>query len=571
MNLSIFMLIFYFLFSLGLLLFMFSLMFIFYGQVYFFEWEIFSLNSVELIYVVLLDWISLFFMSFVVIISSMVVYYSKVYMMMELSKNRFILLVLLFVMSMMLMIMSPNMISILLGWDGLGLVSFCLVIYYQNVKSYNAGMVTVLSNRVGDVAILMCIAWMLNFGSWNFFIYLDYMKFSWLYLIIGLMVILASITKSAQIPFSAWLPAAMAAPTPVSALVHSSTLVTAGVYLMFRFFDFFFSTFLFNWLLLLGVLTMFMSGISANYEFDMKKIIALSTLSQLGLMMSVLSLGFQELALFHLLMHAFFKALLFLCAGVIIHNFKNFQDIRYMGNLKKFMPLTSSYFLVSSMSLCGVPFLSGFYSKDIILEMFSMMSFNLFIYIIFYLSMGLTICYSIRLYFYCFLLSHNFFSLFNLNNEDLVMMKSMLLLLLMSVLMGSLFMWVVFNYLNFIYLSKIMKFMVFYMMMGGLLIGIFISLNFNYLKSFNFKNFFINKMWFLSILTVYGLNYKMMNISLMVIKFLDFGWLEYLVSLNIYKNLVILMEIFQDIQKNLLKIFMLLFMFWVIFFYMMII
>nr|QNE86004.1 NADH dehydrogenase subunit 5 [Molanna angustata] len=571
MNLSFYMLIFNFLFMIGFLMFIFSLVFIFYNWVYFFEWEIFSLNSVELVYVVLLDWVSLFFMSFVVIISSMVVYYSKIYMMSEMNKNRFILLVLLFVLSMMLMIMSPNMISILLGWDGLGLVSFCLVIYYQNVKSYNAGMVTVLSNRVGDVAILMCIAWMLNFGGWNFFIYLNYMKFNWLYMMIGVLVILASITKSAQIPFSAWLPAAMAAPTPVSALVHSSTLVTAGVYLMFRFFDFFFDSFLFSCLLLLGVMTMFMSGISANYEFDMKKIIALSTLSQLGLMMSVLSLGFQELALFHLLMHAFFKALLFLCAGVIIHNFKNFQDIRYMGNIKKFMPLTSSYFLVSSMSLCGVPFLSGFYSKDIILEMFSMMSFNLFIYVVFYFSMGLTICYSVRLYLYCFLMSSNFFSLFNLNSEDLVMMKSMFLLLMMSVVMGSFFMWLVFNYLSFIYLSKIMKFMVFYMMMGGMFIGIFISLNFSYLKNFNFKNFFINKMWFLSVLTVYGLNYKMMGVSFMVIKFLDFGWLEYLVSLNIYKNLFILIQIFQYMQKNLLKIFMLLFMFWIIFFYMMII
>nr|YP_010586388.1 NADH dehydrogenase subunit 5 [Molannodes epaphos]UZZ44176.1 NADH dehydrogenase subunit 5 [Molannodes epaphos] len=567
MYLSWYLIIFGILLVSGIFLFFLSILFIFNNWVIFIEWEIFSLNSIELVYVMLFDWISLIFMSFVVVISSMVVYYSKSYMGQDINKNRFILLVLLFVMSMMLMIVSPNMVSILLGWDGLGLVSFCLVIYYQNVSSYNAGMLTVLSNRVGDVAILMCIAWMLNFGGWNFFLYLNLMGFSLFFILIGGLVILASITKSAQIPFSAWLPAAMAAPTPVSALVHSSTLVTAGVYLMIRFFVLFEGSFLLNWVLLLGMMTMFMSGISANYEFDMKKIIALSTLSQLGLMMSILGLGFQDLALFHLLMHAFFKALLFLCAGVMIHSFKNFQDIRFMGNVVKYLPLTSSFFLISNLSLCGVPFLSGFYSKDLILEMSSMMSFNLFVYVIFYISMGLTICYSVRLYYYCFMISNNFFSLVNLNGEDYVMMKSMLLLLISSVVMGSVFFWFVLNYLNFIYLSNFMKFLIFYMMLGGVMIGSFITFNFKFLLGFWFSNLFIGKMWFLSILSVYGMNYKILEFSNFMVKILDFGWWEYLVSVNIYKNLMLVILVVQKIQKNLLKIFMLLFIFWILFFY----
>lgn len=142
------------------------------------------------------------------------------------------------------------------------------------------------------------------------------------------LVVLAAITKRAQIPFSSWLPAAIAAPTPVSALVHSSTLVTAGVYLLIRFRFLLNNSTIFYALLLFGNLTIFMAGLGANYEMDLKKIIALSTLRQLGLIMGILSLGFYKMAFFHLLTHALFKALLFLCAGVLIHNIINFQDIR---------------------------------------------------------------------------------------------------------------------------------------------------------------------------------------------------------------------------------------------------
>lgn len=178
-------------------------------------------------------------------------------------------------------------------------------------------------------------------------------------------IILAAITKRAQIPFSAWLPAAMAAPTPVSALVHSSTLVTAGVYLLVRF-NYLLSL---NWyVFFIGVLTIFMSGLGANYENDLKKIIALSTLRQLGLIMMSLGLGFYELAFFHLITHAIFKSLLFLCAGVFIHSIGDTQDIRILGGLIISCPVTSFYFIGASIALCGFPFLSGFYSRDIILE-----------------------------------------------------------------------------------------------------------------------------------------------------------------------------------------------------------
>jgi NADH-ubiquinone oxidoreductase chain 5 len=210
----------------------------------------------------------------------------------------------------------------------------------------------------------------------------------------------AAMTKRAQIPFSAWLPAAIAAPTPVSALVHSSTLVTAGVYLLVRFRNLLNYMFIMKILLLLGGLTIFMAGLGANFEFDLKKIIALSTLRQLGLIIIILSIGYADLAYFHLLAHALFKALLFMCAGVIIHIVKNFQDIRYMGALIFQIPFTIRIFNVANLALCGFPFLAGFYSKDIILEISSIEIISVIIYFLYFFSTGLTVCYSLRLIYY---------------------------------------------------------------------------------------------------------------------------------------------------------------------------
>lgn len=336
----------------------------------------------------LFDWIRLIFISFVLLISSLVIFYSNQYIAEDFNINRFILLVLIFVISIIILIISPNLIRILLGWDGLGLVSYCLVIYFQNIKSYNAGMLTALSNRIGDVALLLAIAWILNYGSWNYIFYLDIIKNNFEIIIIGGLVILAAMTKRAQIPFSSWLPAAIAAPTPVSALVHSSTLVTAGVYLLIRFNILLENSTLGQFLLLISGITIFIAGLGANFEFDLKKIIALSTLSQLGLIIRILSIGFYKLAFFHLLTHALFKALLFICAGVIIHNTKNAQDIRFIGNLRIRIPLTCRCFNVANLALCGLPFLAGFYSKDLILETVMLSYINFFSFFLFFFLLG---------------------------------------------------------------------------------------------------------------------------------------------------------------------------------------
>nr|WGM81124.1 NADH dehydrogenase subunit 5 [Pseudocoladenia dea] len=566
---------FFFLFMFMLLNFFMMMYFMFNNIVIFMEWELVSLNSTNITMSLLLDWMSLLFMMFVSLISSSVIYYSKSYMSLELNLNRFIILVLLFIMSMILLIISPNIISILLGWDGLGLVSYCLVIYYQNFKSYNAGMLTALMNRVGDVFILMIISWMLNYGSWNYIFYLNFMSNDYSMSIIGSMIIIAAMTKSAQIPFSSWLPAAMAAPTPVSALVHSSTLVTAGVYLLIRFNNLLVDMMILKMLLLLSGLTMFMAGISANYEFDLKKIIALSTLSQLGLMMSILSMGLPDLAFFHLLSHAMFKALLFMCAGVIIHLMNDNQDIRLMGGLGLYIPLTSLCMNISNLALCGIPFLAGFYSKDLVLEMVVMSNLNILIFFLYYFSMGLTMFYTIRLLMYLMLNNYNLLSIYNLFDEDYIMLKSMFMLLFMSVVTGSILSWLIFSIPYMIYLPLNLKLMILYVSFLGLIMGYLISKMSIYSSNkflFMYKlSLFLSLMWFMPNLSTYGMNYYFLNLSRCLMKNIDMGWSELYSGQGMMKIVKNYSMINVLLQMNNMKIYMFSFILWMMFMFIMLI
>nr|AVJ52448.1 NADH dehydrogenase subunit 5 [Homaemus aeneifrons] len=528
---------------------------------YFLDWEVLTLNSTSIVMTLLLDWMSMIFMGCVLIISSMVIYYSGSYMGSDMYKVRFLYLVLMFVLSMILLIISPNLVSILLGWDGLGLVSYCLVIYFQNYKSYNAGMLTVLTNRIGDVAILITIAWFINFGSWNY-IYYTSSEHSWLMWVVILLV-LAAFTKSAQIPFSSWLPAAMAAPTPVSALVHSSTLVTAGVYLLIRFSDLIL-TYNVSFLLLISCLTMFMSGLGANFEYDLKKIIALSTLSQLGLMMSCLFMGLPMLSYFHLLSHAFFKALLFLCAGLMIHCMSDTQDIRHMGCMVNCIPYTCACFCISNLSLCGFPFLSGFYSKDLVLEYMTMSYFNLFIYMIYFISVGLTVSYTFRLIYYCIGKNTGLFS-FQGFVEDLPMMISMIMLTLMAIFFGSMMSWLMVPYpmlLVFPIECKLMPLL--FILLGGWL-GYELSCLFmndslmGHLM--NFLVMFMGSMWFMPSFSTYMMYSSSLLLSKKYNNFMDSGWGEFIMSKTLPLYFGYLSSYFSKYQFNTIKLFLVSFLF----------
>nr|YP_010895165.1 NADH dehydrogenase subunit 5 [Kertesziomyia violascens]WJW73691.1 NADH dehydrogenase subunit 5 [Kertesziomyia violascens] len=558
---------FFIIFCISIFFFFFSLYFILNELTFFFEWELVSMNSMSIVMTFLFDWMSLMFMSFVLFISSLVIYYSKEYMSSEVNINRFIMLVLLFVFSMMMLIISPNLVSILLGWDGLGLVSYCLVIYFNNVKSFNAGMLTALLNRIGDVALLMSIAWMLNYGGWNYIYYLEFMKNDMEMTVIGSLVMLAAMTKSAQIPFSSWLPAAMAAPTPVSALVHSSTLVTAGIYLLIRFNLLLVNSVMSQLLLLLAGLTMFMSGLGANFEFDLKKIIALSTLSQLGLMMMILSMGYEKLAFFHLLTHALFKALLFMCAGAIIHNMNNSQDLRLMGGLSMFMPLTSSCFNVANLALCGMPFLAGFYSKDLILEVVSLSMVNLFIYFLFFFSTGLTVCYSLRLVYYSMTGDLNCSALNVLNDEGWIMLKGMFGLMIMSIIGGSMLSWLIFLTPYTISLPYYLKFMTLFVCIVGGLVGYMMSKISLFFINKSLNNYYVSvfagSMWFMPYISTYGIINYSLKLGMNVVKNFDQGWSEFMGSQNLYKQLVNYSQFNYIIQNNSLKVYMLVFVLWI--------
>jgi len=339
---------------------------------------------------------SVFFMSLVSLISGRVLVFRLSYISKDIYSSRFICIVLLFVLRIGLLIVSPNLISLLLGWDGLGVTSYLLVVYYQRNKSYNAGMITALTNRLGDVGLLVCIGIILSGGHWR---YLSICNSNFFIREIFIFIlILSACTKRAQIPFSAWLPAAIAAPTPVSALVHSSTLVTAGVYLLIRFNALILSPLLRDALIFTGTLTIIIAGLSAISERDIKKVIALSTLSQLGIIMMALGSQLPLLAYFHLICHAYFKAILFICAGILIHNFKDYQDVRKTG--RGGLPIILRILMIANISLCGMPFIRGFYSKDLILERILIYGQPLRIIFLLLLGVILTVLYSLRLSFY---------------------------------------------------------------------------------------------------------------------------------------------------------------------------
>lgn len=305
--------------------------------------------------------------------------------------SRFHLLLFLFVLSIVLLIFSSNLFFSMLGWDGLGVTSYLLVVYYNNSKSNRAGILTALVNRLGDFFLILVIIFVIFGPRDHIFLYKLIIENSdlWACLILG------SFTKSAQIPFRAWLPAAIAAPTPVSSLVHSSTLVTAGVYLIIRHAEGL-PNHLFPYIFFLGMATMTMARLSAINEKDMKKMVALSTLRQLGLIVIRIGLGWAQMAFIHLVIHAFFKALMFIAAGNIIHFNIGYQRLIKAGGGIFSTPLNTTIVIVSSMSLIGAPFAAAFFSKEPIIEIRMSNNYRLVISCLMLLGVALTAGYSIR-------------------------------------------------------------------------------------------------------------------------------------------------------------------------------
>nr|ULR86819.1 NADH dehydrogenase subunit 5 [Holothuria leucospilota] len=401
-----------------------------------------NINSFISIY---LDTSFIFFSTAALLVTWSIIEFSIYYMNSDPLGSNFFRLLIIFLFNMLVLTSSNNLFLFFIGWEGVGFLSFLLIGWWYTRQDANASALqAIIYNRIGDIGIILfiSIALFLN-NSWNLSSFLPILSNSWETNIVLFACLLAAVGKSAQFGLHPWLPAAMEGPTPVSALLHSSTMVVAGVFLLIRVTSLIEpETSFLTLCLIIGSLTAIFAATSAFFQHDIKKIIAYSTTSQLGLMVVAIGLNQPFIALFHICTHAFFKAMLFLCSGSLIHSYNNEQDLRKMSNTMETAPITSACLFLGSIALMGVPFLSGFYSKDLILETIVLSPSNLISYALAIIATLLTAGYSFRIISFCFLNTPNNSSINPINEEDPNLYNPLIRLSLGAVIVG----WVLSSY-----------------------------------------------------------------------------------------------------------------------------
>ena len=534
----------------------------------------FCSEMVEIYWSFLFDQLTSVMLVVVTTISTLVHLYSVNYMDTDPHLPRFMAFLEIFTFFMLILVTADNIVQMFVGWEGVGLASYFLInFWFTRLCANRSAIKAIILNRIGDFGLLLAIFAIFSvFKSFNYFtifslvpfVVEDFFFFNFkcnVLTFIGICLFIGAIGKSAQLGLHTWLPDAMEGPTPVSALIHAATMVTAGVFLIIRFSPLIeFSTVTLTFLILIGSITAFFAAMVGTFQHDLKKVIAYSTCSQLGYMIFCCGLSNYNLSIFHLYNHAFFKALLFLAAGSVIHAFSDEQDMRRMGSSIKFLPTTYSLMLVGSFALVGFPFLTGFYSKDVILEISSVFRNNNL-----NISLGVISCwlgnmavfftsyYSFRLIYLTFINNANYskVQIITIKESSFSILMPLLILGFSSIFLGyiskeffiglGIDSWndAIFFYPKHIffleseYLSFMIKWVPFILSICGILIASLINIkifNINFIKKSLFFNLFfylISKKWYFDILynriIVFPLLYFGLKVSF---QNLDRGFIE---------------------------------------------